>query len=399
MKILSITAQKPNSTGSGVYLTELVKGFAGLGHSQAVIAGVYQEDKVKLPEGVLFYPAYFKTQKLPFAIAGMSDEMPYESTVYGTMTPKMTEQFKAEFGCVIQKAVEEFNPDLVLCHHLYLLTALARELLLDYPVYGFSHNTDLRQMKKIPFEREYIRNQIQNLDRVFALHEEQKKEILSVYGVQDEKVKVIGTGYNSGIFYSVRRTKITPEEPRPLRLIFAGKLSEKKGVMSLLKSLSYLPYRPEEVELRLAGGYGSRCEYEVIRNLAETCPYPVKFLGRLPQEQLAREYNDCDIFILPSFYEGMPLTVIEAMACGDQVIVTDLPGIQRWISEKVKDAPVRYVAPPVMRNTDEAEPDSLEAFERELALAVQESAKTVKQGVPDLSQISWDTICEEILVK
>ena len=40
MKILSITAQKPHSTGSGVYLTELVNAFDRLGHSQAVSAGI-----------------------------------------------------------------------------------------------------------------------------------------------------------------------------------------------------------------------------------------------------------------------------------------------------------------------------------------------------------------------
>lgn len=43
MKILTITAQKPHSTGSGFYLTEMVKGFATLGHEQAVLAGVYRE--------------------------------------------------------------------------------------------------------------------------------------------------------------------------------------------------------------------------------------------------------------------------------------------------------------------------------------------------------------------
>ncbi len=50
MKILSITAQKPHSTGSGVYLTGLVKGFAALGHEQAVVAGVYEEDEMHFPE-------------------------------------------------------------------------------------------------------------------------------------------------------------------------------------------------------------------------------------------------------------------------------------------------------------------------------------------------------------
>ena len=59
MKILSITAQKPDSTGSGVYLAELVKEFAAMGHEQAVVAGVYEEDQTGFEEGVRFYPVYF----------------------------------------------------------------------------------------------------------------------------------------------------------------------------------------------------------------------------------------------------------------------------------------------------------------------------------------------------
>ena len=50
MNILSITAQKPNSTGSGIYLTELVKEFKRKGHFQAVVAGVYREERVELPD-------------------------------------------------------------------------------------------------------------------------------------------------------------------------------------------------------------------------------------------------------------------------------------------------------------------------------------------------------------
>ena len=53
MRILSISAQKPSSTGSGVYLTEIVKELAMMGHEQAVVAGVYKEDDVV--DGVLFF--------------------------------------------------------------------------------------------------------------------------------------------------------------------------------------------------------------------------------------------------------------------------------------------------------------------------------------------------------
>ena len=58
MRILSVTAQKPDSTGSGVYLTEVVREMGSEGHVQAVLAGVYREDEVCLPGGVDFFPVY-----------------------------------------------------------------------------------------------------------------------------------------------------------------------------------------------------------------------------------------------------------------------------------------------------------------------------------------------------
>ena len=84
MKILSVTAQKPDSTGSGIYLTELVRGFKKKGITQSVIAGVTKADQVCLPEGVSFYPVYFESEQLPYPITGMSDEMPYPSIWRGT---------------------------------------------------------------------------------------------------------------------------------------------------------------------------------------------------------------------------------------------------------------------------------------------------------------------------
>ena len=105
MRILSITAQKPSSTGSGVYLTEVVKALASEGHQQAVVAGITHEDMPVFPEGVEFYPVYYDTESLPFPVAGMSDEMPYKSTRYCDFTDEMTRQFKKAFLRVIRKAV------------------------------------------------------------------------------------------------------------------------------------------------------------------------------------------------------------------------------------------------------------------------------------------------------
>lgn len=420
MRILTITAQKPNSTGSGFYLTELVKAFSEEGHEQAVIAGVYQEDKVELPEGVKFFPVYFKTEELPFPIAGMSDEMPYESTVYGQMTEEMVGRFERAFRKAVRNAADDFRPELVVCHHLYLVTSIVREELAHDKVCAFCHNTDLRQMKKIPLKREYIRRQIPKLDAIFALHKEQKKEIMDIYPVKEEQITVAGTGYNSGIFFwnrdcveasgtlevkkdhgraaGFKEAKGLPEEAglaseRPLRLIYAGKIAEKKGVESLLKSLSFLSWDADELEVFLAGGAGNQKEYNRIRGRAKECKYPVHFLGKLSQSELAKEYNKSDIFVLPSFSEGLPLTMIEAMACGCKVIVTDLPGIRPWIEENVEHAPIFFVRPPRMQNADEPAPESLEGFEREIARTIEACAAAPYAGCPDLNRVSWKNIC------
>lgn len=396
MRILTITAQKPNSTGSGFYLTEMVKGFAAQGHTQAVLAGVYKEDIVEFPEGVSFYPVYFKTEELPFPIAGMSDEMPYESTVYGQMTEEMVEQFKTAYVKAIRQAADAFQPDLVICHHLYLVTSIAREVLKDVQVCGFCHNTDLRQMKKIPLERDYIRQQICKLDAIFALHKEQKEEICEIYGAEEEKIVVVGSGYNTSVFFRKEQAEHV-HETMPHRLVYVGKISEKKGVASLLKSLRYLKYQPEELEVSLVGGAGNKEEYQWIQELARESRYPVKFLGKVSQEALVDAYNTSNLFVLASYSEGLPLTIMEAMACGCKVIVTDLPGIQNWVKENVTNAPIAYLPPPEMVNTDEPLPDSLEGFERDLARLIEESLERPYPGLPDLSRVSWDNICSQVI--
>ena len=124
MRILNISAQKPHSTGSGFYLTETVRCFSAMGHTVGVVAGIYPQDTVCFPEGVEFFPVYFSTPALPFNIAGMSDEMPYPSTMYRSMTEDMANRFRASFESALKEAVSRFCPDVIICHHLYFLSAI-----------------------------------------------------------------------------------------------------------------------------------------------------------------------------------------------------------------------------------------------------------------------------------
>lgn len=392
MKILSITAQKMDSTGSGVFLTELTRGFQKLGCRQAVICGAAPGDILSPVPGVEVFPVCYQTPELPFPVCGMSDEMPYTSTRYRDLTEEMTGQLLSAFRNKLKEAVEAFQPDVILCHHLYFLAALAQEMYPDLRIYGQCHGSDLRQIKKNPWKREWITENIRKLDGIFALHHQQKETILETFEVPENRIFTLGTGYNSGVFYLNQNAK-TQRSSGKQRLIFAGKLSEKKGLCSLLRALSRLR-QPDRYELVLAGGYGNAGEYRQICHLAEYAPCHVTFLGRLNHQELALEMNQSDIFILPSFYEGLPLVLIEAMACGLKTVCTDLPGIRPWLDRAIPENGTVFVAPPRMYNEDEPYPEDLPAFEARLALGIEQAQY---QPLPDpglVTKVSWDSLCQ-----
>ena len=417
MRILSITAQKPNSTGSGVFLTELVRALGETGQEQMVVGGIYPEDRVELPEGAEFLPVCFtapgkkqdageagsQQADISFPICGMSDEMPYPSTRYCDMSPEMTEEFSAAWIRALRAAVDNFNPDLILCHHLYLLTALVRKEFPDRRVYGFCHNTDLRQMKKHSLCRELIRENIRKLDRIFVLRKDQMDEVEEIYGADREKMRVVGMGYNRDIFRRMPeiRKDLSSEdgsaEEGRTRLIFAGKIAEKKGVMSLIRCLDNIRGAEDKLEVILAGGAGNEKEYAEIKKLAAKAPCPVTFAGRLDQRTLAGEYNRSDIFVLPSFSEGLPLTVIEALACGCRVVVSDLPGVSDWLSEFVRGGDIRYVELPTLIHADEPVEKELPAFEKRLAAAIEDSMKAENTDPADVSLLTWERIAGIVL--
>ena len=105
MRILHVIAQKPDSTGSGVCLHQLVSSLCSRGIEQAVLCGIDDGDSVNLPAAVRAFPVVFNTPQLPFHLCGMSDEMPYPSTRYRDLTPPMLEAWKEAYRAAIRQAL------------------------------------------------------------------------------------------------------------------------------------------------------------------------------------------------------------------------------------------------------------------------------------------------------
>ena len=256
MKILSITAQKPDSTGSGIYLSALMNAFSDLGHEQMLIYGKSPEDSRKFDFESISVD--FETEKLPFKIFGMSDTMPYPASRYKDMSQDMLKAFKAAYTQAIKKALHSFSPDLIICHHLYEVTAIVAHIVFLLPVdkrpkiVGITHGTCLLQMQKHNLDREYIQEGISLLDQIYCLTNTQISKVSEIYGIDKERIQLIGTGYDAELFND-KHMKAHTIQP-PYSILYVGKISAQKGVAQLITSLNYLSLAPSELTLTLVGG-------------------------------------------------------------------------------------------------------------------------------------------------
>jgi glycosyltransferase involved in cell wall biosynthesis len=145
----------------------------------------------------------------------------------------------------------------------------------------------------------------------------------------------------------------------PPRILFAGVLTPRKGVIDLLQASRLLLDRGVAHELLLAGGTpeeGARIEAEVRQAASTTAP-AARFLGPQPHEEMPALYREADVFCLPSWWEAMPLTILEAMAAGLPVVATAVGDIARMVEDGVTG---RLVTP----NRPQALADALEPLLR-----------------------------------
>ena len=94
--------------------------------------------------------------------------------------------------------------------------------------------------------------------------------------------------------------------------------------------------------------------------------------GSVPQQKLGEIFRKSDIFCLPSFYEGLALVVIEALASGLRVVTTDLPGLKNWLGNKINQSEViEYIELPTLENADIPQKEDLTGFEKRLMMGLE----------------------------
>jgi len=358
MRVLHILSQRPSLTGSGITLDAIVRHASAAGCEQRVVAGVPAGDPRPEVGGLApdeIDPLLFGDGGLRFPVPGMSDVMPYPSTVFGAMTDGQIFTYIEAWRGHLTRVICDFNPQVIHSHHIWLVSSMIKDLAPTTPVVTHCHATGLRQMELVPRLADLVRSGCARNDAFVVLHQGHAHDLGRRLGIGDDRIHIIGAGYREDLFHP--RGRDPHQAPA---LLYIGKFSNAKGLPQLLDAFETLSATHPDLVLHIAGG-GSGAEAEALRNRMISMAPRVNLHGQLSQVDLAELMRRTSVCILPSFYEGLPLVLVEAMACGCRLVATDLPGIVNELAPRI-GAALDLVELPQMAAIDTPVEAELPAF-------------------------------------
>ncbi|MDA7677002.1 glycosyltransferase family 4 protein [bacterium] len=110
-----------------------------------------------------------------------------------------------------------------------------------------------------------------------------------------------------------------------LRFLFVGWIHYKKGIFDLLQAVNLLKTRHSEFTLNIAGN-GSQEEVELLTSCTNSLPM-VTFHGWIPPSDISSLMCQSDVLVLPSYSEGFPNVILEAMSIGLPIISTEVGAV------------------------------------------------------------------------
>ena len=180
---------------------------------------------------------------------------------------------------------------------------------------------------------------VASADGVSCISDFTRSQLMRLSSPADwDKLKVVHMSVDTDRF-------VPPVQPRhsdgPLRILSVGRLVAEKGAPVLVDAVAKLTRRGVPVEVRIVGGgeleadLGSQIAQAGLQNL-------VTLVGTVGQDDILDEYHWADVFCLPSFQEGLPVVLMEAMSTQLPVVTTPINGIP----ELVKDGQNGGLVPP-----------------------------------------------------
>ncbi|HXU63936.1 MAG TPA: glycosyltransferase family 4 protein [Polyangia bacterium] len=212
------------------------------------------------------------------------------------------------------------------------LAAIMLARLLGAAVAVKVHGSDLNVLPQDPKLRALIRWGLPHVDRLIAVSRPLGERAVEL-GVPRDRVRVVANGIDRDLFHPRDRVEARAKLGLPADgklLLYIGRLDRAKGVNDLAEAFTRLAAAHPDLRLAIVGGGP---EQTTCENLAAAHPGRVFATGALPMTQLPDWIAACDILTLPSWNEGTPNVLLEALASGRRVVATRVGGIPDVVSD------------------------------------------------------------------
>ncbi|MFX0186770.1 MAG: glycosyltransferase family 4 protein [Candidatus Hodarchaeota archaeon] len=158
------------------------------------------------------------------------------------------------------------------------------------------------------------------------------EELFELTEKRNIKNKFLSPNYVNLEKFKDKKPETTSNSNNKIKILFVGRFEKEKGVKLLIKAFKILLEKNANLELIMAGD-GS------LRGWIEDYLYKYKIknvnlLGWIHHDNLPDIYNSADVFVLPSYTEGSPASLIEAMSCGTASIATAVGDTQKIIKNE-----------------------------------------------------------------
>lgn len=175
---------------------------------------------------------------------------------------------------------------------------------------------------------------------VITVSEATRRDVIDLLGVDPDRVTTVHNGVG-GQFKPVeesRRTAFIRDKGLTGRaVLYVGTLEPRKNITTLLHAFHAISDDPalEDVTLIIGGSKGWYYDeiFHTAKQLGLLSGGRVRFLGRVPDEELPLWYNIASVFAYPSVYEGFGLPPLEAMACGAPVITSNRSSLPEVVGD------------------------------------------------------------------
>ena len=233
-----------------------------------------------------------------------------------------------------RKIAKEWNPDIIHIHGLLgggLLSVYLKRRF-GKPLISTVYGEDVyRFAKQIPSKHLSLIT-LENLDAIICQSKALEKEVKRVVPV---KSYIVPMGSSVKIISNKGRLRKSLGIPPDKKVIlFAGHLVERKGVEHLLKALKIVLGNEKDIVCYIIGKGPLE---QKLKSFASELQIEndVVFLGQKKHDEYSKYMNVCDLFVLPSLYEGLPVVLCEAIACGKPIVATNVAGSSELVTKDI----------------------------------------------------------------